>query len=226
MWWPPDRRPNPPCLLQGHAGTVPMKLRKDPMAAAAEIIAHMETMCNGGAHEGPPARCAAVCKGGQWRPPRGPPACPPASQQVCAGAHAILSRWPSPLPFLPPLCVVDPSGRPLLSPAAPPWLPMSPLCALWAPWTCGPTQATSSRGERPAGRVVGHSKRESGPGALFAGSSTRVPPSWRAQVPCCCVQPRCSFLTPLSPPHPPHPLQQPQLHPGHPQPVGRQPQAG
>ncbi|PSC67377.1 Allantoate deiminase [Micractinium conductrix] len=40
---------------QGHAGTVPMKLRKDPMAAAAEIIAHMETMCNGGAHEGPPA---------------------------------------------------------------------------------------------------------------------------------------------------------------------------
>ncbi|KAL4419269.1 hypothetical protein ABPG77_004827 [Micractinium sp. CCAP 211/92] len=39
---------------QGHAGTVPMSLRKDPMAAAAEIIAGLERSCNGGNADGGP----------------------------------------------------------------------------------------------------------------------------------------------------------------------------
>lgn len=30
---------------QGHAGTVPMALRKDPMAAAAELIILLERLC-------------------------------------------------------------------------------------------------------------------------------------------------------------------------------------
>lgn len=34
--------------LQGHAGTVPMNMRKDPMAAAAEIIHWIEKRCGGG----------------------------------------------------------------------------------------------------------------------------------------------------------------------------------
>lgn len=37
---------------QGHAGTVPMKLRKDPMAAAAEMMAALERSCNGGSYGG------------------------------------------------------------------------------------------------------------------------------------------------------------------------------
>ena len=35
-------------LLQGHAGTVPMPLRRDPLAAAAEAIAMIEHRCGGG----------------------------------------------------------------------------------------------------------------------------------------------------------------------------------
>lgn len=30
---------------QGHAGTVPMSLRRDPMAAAAELIVLLESLC-------------------------------------------------------------------------------------------------------------------------------------------------------------------------------------
>lgn len=30
---------------QGHAGTVPMSLRQDPMAAAAELIVLLESLC-------------------------------------------------------------------------------------------------------------------------------------------------------------------------------------
>jgi allantoate deiminase len=30
---------------QGHAGTVPMKLRRDPMVAAAELVVTLETLC-------------------------------------------------------------------------------------------------------------------------------------------------------------------------------------
>lgn len=30
---------------QGHAGTVPMSMRRDPMAAAAELIVAMESLC-------------------------------------------------------------------------------------------------------------------------------------------------------------------------------------
>lgn len=30
---------------QGHAGTVPMKMRRDPMAAAAELIVSLESLC-------------------------------------------------------------------------------------------------------------------------------------------------------------------------------------
>ena len=31
---------------QGHAGTVPMKMRRDPMAGAAELIVLLESLCN------------------------------------------------------------------------------------------------------------------------------------------------------------------------------------
>lgn len=30
---------------QGHAGTIPMSMRRDPMAAAAELIVHLESLC-------------------------------------------------------------------------------------------------------------------------------------------------------------------------------------
>ena len=30
---------------QGHAGTVPMSMRQDPMAAAAELIVLLESVC-------------------------------------------------------------------------------------------------------------------------------------------------------------------------------------
>ena len=30
---------------QGHAGTVPMSMRRDPMAAAAELIVLLENLC-------------------------------------------------------------------------------------------------------------------------------------------------------------------------------------
>lgn len=33
--------------VQGHAGTVPMHLRKDPMAGAAEIVHTIERICQG-----------------------------------------------------------------------------------------------------------------------------------------------------------------------------------
>lgn len=36
---------------QGHAGTVPMRLRRDALAAAAEVIAALERLCGGGSHE-------------------------------------------------------------------------------------------------------------------------------------------------------------------------------
>lgn len=39
---------------QGHAGTVPMAIRHDPLAATAEIIAELERICNGGHHAGGP----------------------------------------------------------------------------------------------------------------------------------------------------------------------------
>lgn len=39
---------------QGHAGTVPMRLRKDPLAAAAELIVELESICGGGSHAGDP----------------------------------------------------------------------------------------------------------------------------------------------------------------------------
>ena len=54
----------PPCLpaslvppLQGHAGTVPMRIRRDPMAASAEIMAQLEHICNGGNRTGAAHRC-------------------------------------------------------------------------------------------------------------------------------------------------------------------------
>ncbi len=34
--------------MQGHAGTVPMALRRDPMVGAAEAIQRVESICNGG----------------------------------------------------------------------------------------------------------------------------------------------------------------------------------
>ena len=40
-------------IRQGHAGTVPMKIRKDCIAAAAEAIAWMERRCGGGYYEDP-----------------------------------------------------------------------------------------------------------------------------------------------------------------------------
>ena len=39
---------------QGHAGTVPMRGRKDPLAASSEIIAYLERLCNGGGHDQEP----------------------------------------------------------------------------------------------------------------------------------------------------------------------------
>lgn len=30
---------------QGHAGTVPMRMRRDPMAAAAELVVLLESLC-------------------------------------------------------------------------------------------------------------------------------------------------------------------------------------
>ena len=44
---PPPSLP-PSLTAQGHAGTVPMRSRKDPLAAAAEVVAHLERLCNGG----------------------------------------------------------------------------------------------------------------------------------------------------------------------------------
>lgn len=46
--------------LQGHAGTIPMPMRKDPMAAAAEAITWMEQRCGGGSYQGvkPPVAAA------------------------------------------------------------------------------------------------------------------------------------------------------------------------
>ena len=35
-------------LAQGHAGTIPMTIRKDPLAAAAEAISAVERRCQGG----------------------------------------------------------------------------------------------------------------------------------------------------------------------------------
>jgi len=32
--------------MQGHAGTVPMSLRKDPMVVAAQVIAKLEDICH------------------------------------------------------------------------------------------------------------------------------------------------------------------------------------
>lgn len=37
-------------ILQGHAGTVPMKIRQDCVAAASEAIAWMEKRCGGGSY--------------------------------------------------------------------------------------------------------------------------------------------------------------------------------
>ncbi|KAL4857117.1 Allantoate deiminase 2 [Chlorella vulgaris] len=37
---------------QGHAGTVPMRVRRDPLAASAEVIGQLERICNGGRHGG------------------------------------------------------------------------------------------------------------------------------------------------------------------------------
>jgi acetylornithine deacetylase/succinyl-diaminopimelate desuccinylase-like protein len=37
--------------FQGHAGTVPMRVRRDPLAASAEVIAQLERICNGGRHD-------------------------------------------------------------------------------------------------------------------------------------------------------------------------------
>lgn len=45
--------PRPRRQAQGHAGTVPMQLRRDPLAAAAEVIGLLERSCNGGAHGQP-----------------------------------------------------------------------------------------------------------------------------------------------------------------------------
>ena len=36
--------------MQGHAGTIPMPMRKDSMAAAAELVHWVERRCGGGAH--------------------------------------------------------------------------------------------------------------------------------------------------------------------------------
>ena len=41
-------RPTRAGLVQGHAGTIPMPLRRDPMVGAAEAILRIETICNGG----------------------------------------------------------------------------------------------------------------------------------------------------------------------------------
>ena len=41
-----------PCQhAQGHAGTVPMALRADPLAGAAEAVAAIERRCGGGRYE-------------------------------------------------------------------------------------------------------------------------------------------------------------------------------
>ena len=40
-------------MLQGHAGTIPMPMRKDPMAAASEIISWVEKRCGGGSYPNP-----------------------------------------------------------------------------------------------------------------------------------------------------------------------------
>ena len=39
---------------QGHAGTVPMALRADPLAGAAEAVAAVERRCGGGRYADPP----------------------------------------------------------------------------------------------------------------------------------------------------------------------------
>ena len=61
-------------LLQGHAGTIPMRLRHDPLAAAAEAMGSLEQRCNGGylsgqAADGVPADARSdgslVCTVGQ-----------------------------------------------------------------------------------------------------------------------------------------------------------------
>jgi allantoate deiminase len=38
---------------QGHAGTVPMRSRRDPLEAAAELMGQLERLCNGGGHPQP-----------------------------------------------------------------------------------------------------------------------------------------------------------------------------
>ena len=40
-------------IVQGHAGTIPMPMRKDPMAAASEIISWVERRCGGGSYPEP-----------------------------------------------------------------------------------------------------------------------------------------------------------------------------
>ena len=37
--------------MQGHAGTIPMPMRKDPATAAAEAILWLEQRCGGGSYE-------------------------------------------------------------------------------------------------------------------------------------------------------------------------------
>lgn len=49
--------------VQGHAGTVPMSLRKDPMAGAAEIVHTIEGICQGNGN-GARCCCCVQCWGG------------------------------------------------------------------------------------------------------------------------------------------------------------------
>jgi len=44
---------------QGHAGTVPMALRADPLAGAAEAVAAIERRCGGGRHADTPQEAGA-----------------------------------------------------------------------------------------------------------------------------------------------------------------------
>ncbi len=78
--------------FQGHAGTVPMKLRQDAAAAAAEAVVWIERLCGGGDSEDSPAAPvkddSLVCTTGSM-------ALWPGASNVIAGAanFSVDIRW-------------------------------------------------------------------------------------------------------------------------------------
>ena len=55
-------------LVQGHAGTVPMSLRVDALAAAAEAVAMIERRCGGGRINSTEPRGSPRANHSKWSP--------------------------------------------------------------------------------------------------------------------------------------------------------------